>query len=640
MIYNTSITNLSVNQGTHYAYYDLAGGVAFSGGDDPPPFRGKFLIYEDAVQNGFVNVKEEINIAGDAWSLSGDSEILPNGYPFPTDDTGWSWATAIQNKLSSVVLGAEILTIAKTAAVTGTAGTPSQYQAQSAHHTAYIRAAFTPATLTSTATVWIDYKRTADPWGYSTSTTTGQSGYDSINFDRTITGLQASTSYDFRLRMTRDTVNETSATSSTYTFTTMAGVPTVVTDGASNHSNASATLNATLDTNTTSTDVTFQWGPAANHTQFETSPAFTWSTDGDKAVSKGITGLAASTTYYFRAKAVHAGGTVYGSEASFSTTADPAIEAAEEARMQPYEYKRKYGVILTASPIFFTLQTPSGTNSNTFVVGATVLAADCLISKDCGAFTQTTNQPVTLGNGYTLVLTAAEMAANEIDVIIKDAAAGPDFRDCHLRVITHIGLGTVDIDPSTGSKGTNTIGLTILGRGTGAAISATGGTTSTSDIAAVMRQGIQDKGTLAAATSTTDVTLAGGSVATADYYKGSILVFTGGTGAGQCRLITAYAANKRATLGRALLTAASTDTTYIVIPGPDVWTDVSAELAALPVGDGGSFGTKLQGLFQRFFYKRDQTASNQQLYKANSSTVIATSTITDSSGTQIIGKAS
>jgi hypothetical protein len=306
--------------------------------------------------------------------------------------------------------------------------------------------------------------------------------------------------------------------------------------------------------------------------------------------------------------------------------------------MQVYEYKRKYGVILTSSPLFFTLQTPSATNSDTFVVAATVAAADCLVSKDGGAFAQTTNQPATLGNGYTLVLTAAEMAANEIDVVIKDAVGGPLFRDCHLRVITHIQLGTVDIDPSTGSKGTNTIGLTVLGRGTGAAISATGGTTSTSDVAAVMRQDIQDRGTLAAATSTTDVTLAGGSVATTDYYKGSILVLTGGTGAGQCRLITAYATNKRATLGRALLTAADTDTTYIVIPGPDVWTDVNVELVSLPA-DAGSFGLKLQALFQRFLFKRDQTASAQRLLKADGTTAWATSTITDTSGTQTIGKA-
>ena len=159
------------------------------------------------------------------------------------------------------------------------------------------------------------------------------------------------------------------ATSATYTFVTMAAAPTITTDGASNLTNVSATLNATLDSNGTSTDVTFEWdtnsgAPYAN----ETTPAFNWSTDGDKAVTKGITGLAASTPYYYRAKAVYSGGTIYGSEQSFSTTADPAVEAAQEARMQVYEYKRKYGVILTASPLFFTLQTPSGTNSNTFVV--------------------------------------------------------------------------------------------------------------------------------------------------------------------------------------------------------------------------------------------------------------------------------
>ena len=93
---------------------------------------------------------------------------------------------------------------------------------------------------------------------------------------------------------------------------------------------------------------------------------------------------------------------------------------------------------------------------------------------------------------------------------------------------------------------------------------------------------------------------------------------TGGTGVGQCRLITDYAANRRATLARALATGLSTDSTYLVIPGPDVWNDIQAELTATPAA-GGTFAVKLQALYQRFFFKRDQTASKQQLYKAPTS---------------------
>ena len=60
--------------------------------------------------------------------------------------------------------------IPKTYAVTPTVGTPAQYSDQSVYHTAYIRASYIPATLASAATLWIDYKRSADSSWTATST--------------------------------------------------------------------------------------------------------------------------------------------------------------------------------------------------------------------------------------------------------------------------------------------------------------------------------------------------------------------------------------------------------------------------------------------------------------------------------------
>ncbi|KKK61471.1 hypothetical protein LCGC14_3014000, partial [marine sediment metagenome] len=52
------------------------------------------------------------------------------------------------------------------------------------------------------------------------------------------------------------------------------------------------------------------------------------------------------------------------------------------------------------------------------------------------------------------------------------------------------------------------------------------------------------EGIVATATSTTTITLDSEAVATTDYYKGEIIIFTHGTGAGQAREITAYTSGR------------------------------------------------------------------------------------------------
>jgi len=283
--------------------------------------------------------------------------------------------------------------------------------------------------------------------------------------------------------------------------------------------------------------------------------------------------------------------------------------------MQVYEYKRKYGVILTAQPLFFTLQTPSGTNSNTFVVAATVGAADCLISKDGGAFAQTTNQPATLGNGYTLILTATEMAANEIDIIIKDAVDGPDFRDAHLRVITHLQLGSIDIDAATGTKA-NTSALTLRGYQGGHGLAAIGGATG-HDIDGILGDMVQAHGNVTSGAAAA-VQLADGFAATNDYYNGAVILFTAGDGVGQARIITDFVSDGSLVLNKSLATALSSNTDYVILAGSDSWgVSPGAQLAALPTF-ASSYADMLQFVFQRFAYQRTQSATEFTMYKANS----------------------
>ncbi len=75
----------------------------------------------------------------------------------------------------------------------------------------------------SNATTWLEYKKSSDTeWIQAGSTVVG-SGFGLINISRNLVGLEAGVQYDYRLRMTRETNNYTSYTSSTYNFTTLSG---------------------------------------------------------------------------------------------------------------------------------------------------------------------------------------------------------------------------------------------------------------------------------------------------------------------------------------------------------------------------------------------------------------------------------
>ena len=74
----------------------------------------------------------------------------------------------------------------------------------------------------------------------------------------------------------------------------------------------------------------------------------------------------------------------------------------------------------------------------------------------------------------------------------------------------------------------------------------------------------QAQGFVATYTNTTTITLDAAAVATTDYYKGSLIVFTHGTGAGQVREITGYTNGRVVTMSPALATALDTTTVWHV----------------------------------------------------------------------------
>lgn len=73
-----------------------------------------------------------------------------------------------------------------------------------------------------------------------------------------------------------------------------------------------------------------------------------------------------------------------------------------------------------------------------YLPGATIAAGDVKISKDGGAFANASNLPAHIGSGvYKLTLTAAEMDADRIALVVIDQTAPKDWEDQTILIATY-----------------------------------------------------------------------------------------------------------------------------------------------------------------------------------------------------------
>jgi PA14 domain/Glycosyl hydrolase family 10/Fibronectin type III domain len=180
------------------------------------------------------------------------------------------------------------------------------------------------ASATQINVTWVDNanNETGFELDYSTSSTFA-SGVTTVNLGANITGasvtgLAASTTYYFRVRSTNsagDSANSSTANATTQAGATVPAAPSGVAAAVA----SSSQINVTWTDNST------------NETGFEvdysTSSTFasgvTTLTTGSNVTSRSVTGLAASTTYYFRVRATNATG-----DSANSNTANATTQAA------------------------------------------------------------------------------------------------------------------------------------------------------------------------------------------------------------------------------------------------------------------------------------------------------------------------
>jgi phosphodiesterase/alkaline phosphatase D-like protein len=174
--------------------------------------------------------------------------------------------------------------------------------------------------------VTFEYGTTID-YGNTIPATPGMvTGNSPTAVSAAITGLNPGTMYHFRIKA----VNSLGTKYSTdYEFGTYGYAPTLTTQAATGMTATGATLNAVVNANFLSTDVTFEYGTTTDYGSSITanqSPipglgniAVSDYIPGYKPVSVAIAGLNPGTLYHFRVKAVNSLGSNYGSDLTFKT---------------------------------------------------------------------------------------------------------------------------------------------------------------------------------------------------------------------------------------------------------------------------------------------------------------------------------
>jgi len=239
------------------------------------------------------------------------------------------------------IVGMNATTTVTTTGTTGTNGTDNSGTPASAPGVA-TDAKVSPSNSTAVVTgkvtpngaqtsYWYEYG-TTEALGQKTAAQAIGSGFTPIASPGYITGLQANTSYFFRLsaRNSFGTVN-----GPTFSFKTnnnppgQGTPPSATTNGASAITRSSATVSAEINPHSSATTYWFEYGQTSDFGQISSFQS-AGSGSASTGVSASLSGLNPQTKYFFRVDAQNQYGTVNGATQSF-TTSGPAATSAPGA---------------------------------------------------------------------------------------------------------------------------------------------------------------------------------------------------------------------------------------------------------------------------------------------------------------------
>src|SRR5581483_3817385 len=176
------------------------------------------------------------------------------------------------------------------------------------------------------STSWYVEYGTSTSYGSKTATSGARAAERRASISADLSGLQAGTTYHYRVVATNNTGT---SHGSDAVFTTLTP-PVATTSSATSISASSATLNGTVDPNSRDTSYYFEYGTSTSYgTKTAVKSAGPASSPQSESVS--INGLQAGHTYHFRIVATSDAGTSTGNDASFTTSAAPGVETGDVA---------------------------------------------------------------------------------------------------------------------------------------------------------------------------------------------------------------------------------------------------------------------------------------------------------------------
>jgi hypothetical protein len=636
-----TLSYVSTNVGAKTTYYHVENS-SFGGNTADPrhTIRKRHKWYRDGV------VQTPTKNNGTTTATSGTFDTDSNGqtdYLCVCDDNTYSWRARVRDETDSGKDVNGTLYYWKTASIAATASTPvlPTVGAGTLEPTqAYIQCYFYPNTLHSTATAQLQWRISGGSWA-NLGSSAGTSGYSQTSIGRQLTGLSPETSYEVRLVITRNSVQNTTLTSATRTFSTPAGTPVVTTSAATlvssgapfpSENDGTARLNGNFDRNS-QTDLQWRFGydtsPKAGGA-YSNNTAWTNSTSEPQTVLSNISSLTESDTYYFRLEVRYNSGTqfVYGSELSFTVPANPGDGADEEDFMLPIFIDAQVGV---DQDIYFTLRQKSATNNDQLYDSTAPTAAQTKVYQNGASGANAVNAPSKVTTKlYKWTLDATEATTDIIDAVIS--SGGASFRDLHIQIRTKQKLSQVELDASNMSGDKSAFKAT--GNAAGHGIEAIGGATG-EDISGILGSHVMASGDVTSGSGTGPIQLTNGYKATTDIYNGDTIMFFDSAGAVQSRTISAFTSGGAVTLATALISAVSG--TYIIVPGARALDEVQAEITDVPT-DASTIKEKIQFLVQRFQFRIVQSATSQTWYDSTGENVFGQRSVTDDGAEQDLAK--
>ncbi len=173
-------------------------------------------------------------------------------------------------------------------------------------------------------TYHFDWGTSATSYSNSTTTTNAGSNSSADPVSAALTGLQANTTYYYRITAT-NTAGTSNGTQGTFTTNAASppppppSQPIVATGNASSVTSSSATIAGTVNPEGQTTTYHFDWGTSPTSYSNSTTTTNAGSNSSADPVSAALTGLQANTTYYYRITATNTAGTSNGTRGTFTT---------------------------------------------------------------------------------------------------------------------------------------------------------------------------------------------------------------------------------------------------------------------------------------------------------------------------------